>query len=50
MLYSFVNMKLRDEYDTLEELCAAFDVEAAAIKDKLAAAGFEYDEESKQFG
>ena len=49
MLYSFVNLKLRDKFDSLEELCAAFDADAEAIKDKLAAAGFEYDRETNQF-
>lgn len=49
MLLSFVNMNLRDSYDSLEEFCAANDVDADAIKDKLQAAGFEYDEGLNQF-
>ena len=27
MLYSFVNMMLRDNYSSLEELCAAYDAD-----------------------
>ena len=49
MLLSFVNMQLRDNYDSLEDFCAANDTNAEAIKEKLLAAGFEYDEGRKQF-
>lgn len=50
MLYSFVNMNLRDRFDSLEELCAAYDADIEAITEKLKAAGFEYDKERNQFG
>ena len=49
MLLSFVNMKLRDQYPSLEELCAAMDVERAWIVETLGAAGFEYSEEHRRF-
>ena len=49
MLYSFVNLKLRDQFGSLDELCVTFDADAEAIKEKLAAAGFEYDRETNQF-
>ena len=35
ILLSFVNTKLRDEFDTLEDLCAAFDVERQAVSNTL---------------
>lgn len=49
MLYSYVNMMLRDKYASLEEFCAVNDADADSIKAKLQAAGFEYDEELNQF-
>ena len=35
MLLSFINMKLRDEYDSFESLCDNMDVDSNEIKDKL---------------
>ncbi|WP_370541476.1 DUF4250 domain-containing protein [Barnesiella sp. CU968] len=49
MLYSAVNMKLRDSYSTLEELCAAEGIEHEILTDKLKRAGFEYNPEVNQF-
>ena len=39
ILLSFVNMKLRDEYETLSELCASLDEEEADLTRRLADAG-----------
>ena len=49
MLLSAVNMKLRDYYPTLDELCKSEDIEPATLKEKLGAAGFEYMPEINQF-
>ncbi|MEZ8147203.1 DUF4250 domain-containing protein [Enterovibrio norvegicus] len=49
MLMSIVNMKLRDDFNSLEDLVRYFDIDAEALKNKLATAGFEYMEEQKQF-
>lgn len=50
MLMSFINMKLRDgDYDSLEDLCAALDADPAQVKERLAAAGFEYLADAKRF-
>ena len=43
MLQSAVNTKLRDEFDSLDALCAALDLDRAALEEKLAALGFAYD-------
>lgn len=43
LLLSVVNTKLRDEYESLDALCAALDLDRAALEEKLAAAGFCYD-------
>ena len=44
MLASFLNMKLRDHYPTLDALCEDLELDRAALEEKLAAAGFVYDE------
>lgn len=49
MLFSFVNMKLRDEYPSLDELCKSLDIDSAMLEAKLAAAGFEYSPENNKF-
>ena len=49
MLVSFVNMKLRDEYPSLDELCASMDIDRRWLVEKLAAVGFEYSEENNKF-
>lgn len=49
MLMSYVNMKLRDEYASLDELCASEGVERAEIEVKLWGAGFEYSPNQNKF-
>lgn len=49
VLLSFVNMKLRDEYPSMDELCAALDIDRAALEEKLAAIGYAYDPAANQF-
>ena len=49
MLFSAVNMKLRDFYDSLDELCRKEDIDRDALVAKLAAAGFEYSAENNKF-
>ena len=49
MLMSFINMKLRDQYTSLDELCASLDVDGAALEATLAAAGFEYNPTQNKF-
>ena len=49
MLFSTINMLLRDEYPSLDELCASLDVPREEIEDKLRAVGFEYSEENNKF-
>jgi hypothetical protein len=50
MLYSYINMMLRDKFDSLEEFCNVNDADPDEIIEKLKAAGFEYDAELNQFG
>ena len=49
ILLSFVNMKLRDEYRTLEEVCKEHDRDVEALKKKLEDIGFQYNAKLKQF-
>lgn len=49
MLYSYINMMLRDEFDSLEKFCAAKDVSREQILETLAASGYSYDETINQF-
>lgn len=49
MLLSFMNLKLRDFYGSLEEFCEDMDVDRAEIEDKLAGINYHYDSEKNQF-
>ncbi|MBQ8608346.1 MAG: DUF4250 domain-containing protein [Bacteroidaceae bacterium] len=49
MLFSVVNMKLRDFYSSLDALCDDLDVDKEELLAKLKAAGFEYNEEFNKF-
>ena len=49
MLLSFLNMKLRDFYSNLDELCNALDLDKEEIVKKMAEAGFEYNETQNKF-
>ncbi|MCQ2199915.1 MAG: DUF4250 domain-containing protein [Paludibacteraceae bacterium] len=49
MLLSFLNMKLRDFYSSLDELCSDLDLDKEEILKKMADAGFEYSEENNKF-
>lgn len=49
MLFSAVNMKLRDEYDSLDALCDDMNVDRKHLEDTLAQAGFEYNAEQNKF-
>lgn len=49
ILFSFVNMKLRDCYSSLDELCVDMNVDKEELIRKLASFGFEYDSENNKF-
>ena len=49
MLLSFVNMKLRDQYASLDALCEDMDTSKEEIIAKLAEVGYEYDKETNRF-
>ena len=49
MLLSFVNLKLRDFYGSLDALCEDLDVEKEEILRRLSEIQYRYDEEKNQF-
>ncbi|MBP9996991.1 MAG: DUF4250 domain-containing protein [Lachnospiraceae bacterium] len=49
MLLSYVNLKLRDEFDSLEAMCDALDVDKQEIVNKLKSVGYVYNAAQNQF-
>ena len=49
MLMSWVNMKLRDFYPSLESLCEDLEIDQKAILSALESAGFEYNTDLNKF-
>ncbi|MCQ2334501.1 MAG: DUF4250 domain-containing protein [Paludibacteraceae bacterium] len=49
LLLSFINMKLRDEYSSLAELCEDMDIDQEALIKKLSDAGFVYSGANNKF-
>lgn len=49
ILLSMINMKLRDQYSSLDLLCSDLGLEKAVIINKLNNIGYHYSEEVNQF-
>lgn len=49
MLMSFLNMKLRDQYDSFDSLCEDLQLDKQVLLQKLSSAGFEYNVENNKF-
>ena len=49
MLLSYVNLKLRDYYSSLEAMCDDLDISKAEIEEKLQSIGYSYHSECNQF-
>ena len=49
MLFSVINMRLRDIYPSLDALCDDLHVDKNEIIDKLKEVGFEYNAEQNKF-
>ena len=49
MLMSFLNTQLRDNYSSFDDLCSAYDLDAAEMKEKLSAIDYHYDADRNQF-
>lgn len=49
ILLSFINMKLRDFYPSLDALCQELDIDRENLVARLNAAGYEYNEQLNKF-
>lgn len=49
MLLSFINLKLRDFYESLDALCEDLDVDKAEVVEKLAGIDYHYNADRNQF-
>lgn len=49
MLLSYVNLKLRDFYGSLQDFCDDMDISESEITEKLASIDYHYDKEKNQF-
>ena len=49
MLLSFVNMKLRDQYASLDDLCDDLNVLSAELEEKLGEIGYFYNAKENRF-
>lgn len=49
MLLSFINMKLRDYYPSLEALCDDLDINIDDLCNRLASIGYHYDSSLNKF-
>ena len=49
ILLSYINMKLRDGYPSLQEFCAENDADMDELAKTLADVGYHYDEKIHQF-
>lgn len=49
MLLSFVNLKLRDYYNSLPALCEDLEVSEQELIEKLSSIDYHYDKEKNQF-
>ena len=49
ILLSMVNMKLRDQFSNLDDLCDDLGVTPTELQDTLARAGFEYEPDNNRF-
>lgn len=49
MLLSFINMKLRDQYSSLDDLCEDMEIDRIELEEKLGKLGYEYSLENNKF-
>ena len=49
ILLSYINTKLRDEYDSLDALCDDLDADREELVRRLEVVGYTYDEDKNRF-
>ncbi len=50
MLLSIVNMKLRDEFESLDDLCRYYDIEKGELEKKMVSGNYIYNKDKNFFG
>ena len=49
ILLSIVNMKLRDEFSSLDDFSAYYDIKKETLEERLKGHGYEYSDSNNQF-
>lgn len=49
ILLSFINTRLRDQYDNIDRLCSEMDIDKDLVDDILKSAGYRYNKEQNQY-
>lgn len=49
LLFSLINMKLRDEFESLDDLVSSYEINRDALIKKLSDAGYQYQPSNNQF-
>lgn len=49
MALSITNMKLRDEFSSLEDYCSYMDLDVTEVNEKFGTIGYKYNENTNQF-
>ncbi|MBR6880333.1 MAG: DUF4250 domain-containing protein [Clostridiales bacterium] len=49
MLLSFINTQLRDNHDSLDDLCSSYGISREELERKLSNINYTYDESSNRF-
>lgn len=49
ILLSYINTKLRDDFESLDQLCATLDMDKSEIESTLKSIGYSYNPDLNQF-
>ncbi len=49
MLYSYINMKLRNEFSSIDDLCLTMNIDKEELINSLRSVGFEYNKITNKF-
>lgn len=49
IMVSYVNMKLRDQYSSLNDMCEDLGINRDSLEERLREAGFTYDSQNNRF-
>ncbi|WP_394178688.1 DUF4250 domain-containing protein [Marinomonas posidonica] len=49
MLFSIINLKLRNDFSSLSSLCASFEIDEQQLTERLKSGGFHFETKENQF-